>query len=96
MSTNTTELDLHLLEQAKIPHAYFAKYADVSRVSVAQWVSAAKKGEARPVRPVYFRHIKTLLAQVQQLIDARIVPPRKPFGSYAEFAAIMEQSKSAN
>lgn len=48
-------LKLTRLDEWQVPVAYFARFAGFGRVTVALWMSAARRGENRPMRPLYWQ-----------------------------------------
>ena len=93
MTTDTTTLDLDALADAQVPASHFAQYAGFSRVTVALWLAAHRRGELRKMRAPYYSRATEVLAQIRQAAESGDLPIKKP--DYKTFAAAMDKHTAA-
>lgn len=95
MSTDTSTIDLALLDTAQVPVSHFARYAGFSRITVALWMRAVRRGEVRTIRALYQTRARAVLEIIAKaLADGTLKDPKKL--SYDAFARVLDTYKSDN
>lgn len=65
---NISDLNLSLLSQARVPYAWFARYAGISRITVALWIAALRRNEQRVARDLYFDRASKVLSAIDRAV----------------------------